>query len=86
MKSSKATVISRAMRILLALAANRFGLTRVELAKEAKISVSGVDNYIRALEASGIKLRRERDPVRGSWRLIYRIEDTNVRVNFRAWL
>lgn len=67
------TAICSGLLILVGLASRRFGLTLREMMDEADISRRQVFNQIRALEAMGVQIHRQREPIRGTWKTLYRL-------------
>jgi predicted DNA-binding transcriptional regulator YafY len=59
--------------ILIGLATRHFGLTVNEMATVAKVSRRAVFRHIVALERMGVEITRKREPVRASWRTIYKL-------------
>ena len=65
------------LMILVGLASRLYGLTVREMMQEAKVSERAVFRGITSLERMGVQIHRQREPVRGSWRIIYRL--TGIR-------
>lgn len=59
--------------ILVGLASRHYGLTLAELMQEARASRSAVYRSLQALERMGVSIVRRQEPVRASWRMIYRL-------------
>lgn len=62
------------LMILVGLATRRYGLTVVELMREAKLSRAQTYRQIKALESLGVEITRHKEPVRSSWRTLYRLQ------------
>ncbi len=62
-----------ALMILVGLASRRYGLSIGEMMQEAKISRRAVFWNLQALERMGVQITRHKEPVRASWRTLYRL-------------
>ena len=66
-------VVCGALAMLVSLATNRYGRTLREMMDEASVSRASVFRLIKELEALGVEIHRQKEPVRSSWRTLYRL-------------
>ncbi len=75
-------MLSRTLKILLALASKHFGMTLEEMAEEAHINKRSVYRYIRTLEVCGVELVRQWEPDNHGWHYLYRLKTVQgVKLN-----
>jgi predicted DNA-binding transcriptional regulator YafY len=65
--------------ILIGLVTRHYGLTLEEMMKESKLSRMSTFRYIKTLESLGVRIERKREPVKKSWRTLYRV--SSIRGN-----